>query len=363
MIEIFSDCIISPAGFSTKENYDNVKALKSVIKIHNGFAFSKIDDKLLNAEFEKAFSLKPDSYTRLERAALLSVKKAVPEVDTASEKTAFFLSSTKGNVELLDAGKHDDIRLNLWHTAKTVSEFFGNKNTPVVISNACVSGLCAIIAAARAIQSGRIDTAVVTGADMLSKFVTEGFSSLKTLSKQPCRPFDIDRNGLNLGEAAATVVLKKSDRENYVCGSVRNDAYHISSPSKTAEGSLNALSDVLKNIPKDEIAFLSPHGTATFFNDEMESVAISKAGLDKVPVSGLKGFFGHTLGAAGVIETVLSFYALNDGTVLKTSGYETSGVSRKINVATENLKTDKKYFVKLISGFGGVNAVAVFKKN
>ena len=359
MVEIFSDNIISPLGFTTKENYDNVKLSKSGLKVKENlfgldgrFCVAEIENEVLNSEFETFFHKNAADYTILEKMVLLSVGKAIFDTDVTNSKTAFYFSSTKG-----------DLQNNLWYTAKKISEFFGNKNTPVVVSNACVSGLCAVIAAARAINSGRIDTAVVTGADVLSKFTVSGFSSLKALSSKPCRPFDIERNGLNLGEAASTIVLKKSDKEKVICGSIRNDAYHISSPSKTAEGAFFALNDVLKNIDKNDIAFISAHGTATFFNDEMEANAIFRAGLSDIPVSGLKGCYGHTLGAAGLIETVLSFRALNEGEVLKTHGYETSGVSKKVNIATENLKTDKKYFIKLISGFGGVNAAAVFKKN
>ncbi len=359
MVEIFSDNIISPLGFTTKENYDSVKLSKSGLKtvenlfgLDGKFTVSEIANEFLNSEFENFFHKNAAEFSKLEKMALLSIGKAISDTDVTNNRTAFYFSSTKG-----------ELKESLWQTAKKIAEFFDIKTTPVVVSNACVSGLCAVIAAARAINSGRIDTAVITGADVLSKFTVSGFSSLKALSSKPCRPFDIERNGLNLGEASSTVVLKKTDCGNFVSGSIRNDAYHISSPSKTAEGAVNALNDVLKNVDKNDIAFVSAHGTATFFNDEMEANALFSVGLFDVPVSGLKGCYGHTLGAAGLIETVLSFNALKRGEVLKTLGYETQGVSKKINIATENLKTDKKYFVKLISGFGGVNAAAVFKKN
>ena len=212
MVEIFSDNIISPLGFTTKENYDNVKLSKSGLKVKENlfgldgrFCVAEIENEVLNSEFETFFHKNAADYTILEKMVLLSVGKAIFDTDVTNSKTAFYFSSTKG-----------DLQNNLWYTAKKISEFFGNKNTPVVVSNACVSGLCAVIAAARAINSGRIDTAVVTGADVLSKFTVSGFSSLKALSSKPCRPFDIERNGLNLGEAASTIVLKKSDKENFI---------------------------------------------------------------------------------------------------------------------------------------------------
>jgi 3-oxoacyl-[acyl-carrier-protein] synthase-1 len=94
----------------------------------------------------------------------------------------------------------------------------------------------------------------------------------------------------------------------------------------------------------------------------MESVAIDRMGLNNTPINAFKGYFGHTLGAAGVLETIVSKYSILDNAVIKTLGYQTLGVSRKINVAAETAGTDKPYFVKLISGFGGVNAAALFKK-
>ena len=127
---------------------------------------------------------------------------------------------------------------------------------------------------------------------MLSRFIVLGFSSLKSLSQSQCRPFDINRTGLNLGEAAATVILRRSEENSkfvkFVTGSIHNDAYHISSPSKTAEGSFRCLMDVTKNIDLSQIAFVNAHGTSTMYNDEMESVAISRAGLQKIPVNSLK---------------------------------------------------------------------------
>ncbi len=369
MIEIVSDNIISPLGFSTEENFQNVLNFKSGLKISDGifsldgnFCLSAIDWNLLDLEFENFFSKSPSQYLKLEKALLLTVGKAIKNIDVTDFRTGFFFSSTKGNIELLDKNQFSDSRLNLWYTAKMISSFFNNPNIPIVISNACVSGLCAIISACRAISSGMIDKAVVFGGDILTKFTLSGFSSLKALSNKPCRPFDIERNGLNLGEAVSAMVLKKTDSENYIAGSIRQDAYHISSPSKTAEGAFNALQEVLKNIDKNNIAFISAHGTATIFNDEMEATAISKAELSEVPICALKGYFGHTLGAAGLLETILSYYALNKGVILKTLGFEDLGVSKKIKVTTKNDTTDKQYFVKLISGFGGVNAAAVFKK-
>lgn len=375
MIDIISDNIISPLGFSSEVNYLNVKLGNSGIKTYHDIfnlnrqvSCSRMEGILLDTEFEKVVELDSNNFTRLEKAALLSATKAIQKsgVNPSSSKVGFYFSSTKGNVELLDFGKYDDERLYLWNTAKLISEHFKNPNTPIVVSNACISGICAIISAARAIESGRIEVAVVTGADMLSRFVVSGFGCLKALSQDPCKPFDKDRKGLNLGEAAATVVLKKSEGNSkftkFVCGSIRNDANHISGPSRTAEGAFNALTDILQGFDKEQIAFVSTHGTATMYNDEMESIAIDRLGLNDKPVNAFKGYYGHTLGAAGVLEAILASHSLKDGLAVRTKGFGQLGVSRQIKPTSENVAVDKPYFVKLISGFGGTNAAALFKK-
>ena len=205
-----------------------------------------------------------------EKIALLSASKAVcaAGIDPSSERVLFVLSTTKGNVELLgNAQSYAPAfasgfapgfalgRETLHSSAGLIAAHFCNPNTPVVVSNACISGLCAQIEAMRALRSGKYDYAVVTGADCLSAFIVSGFQSFKALSQEPCRPFDSGRNGLNLGEAAATIVFAAERTaccaETYgtgtgaalsgngygawmaVSGATRNDANHISGPSRT----------------------------------------------------------------------------------------------------------------------------------
>ena len=148
----------------------------------------------------------------------------------------------------------------------------------------------------------------------------------------------------------------------YAKGAMRNDAFHISAPSYEGEGAYRALQSILQDEDREEIAFVNAHGTGTLFNDEMESVAIDRAGLAHLPVNSLKGYIGHTMGAAGIFETILSMRAVDDGIVLGTRGYEHSGVSRQLNIRPDHSATKRKAFVKLLSGFGGCNAAILFKK-
>lgn len=372
-----SDNIISPLGTTTEENYTAVKAGKSALRRYEStpdlpepFFASLIDEDALADEYAALGGL--DGYTRFERRMILSVSKALKGtgIDPASDDVLFIISSTKGNVELLDSAVDcegdRDLRERLGCSAKMVAGYFGNKNTPVVVSNACISGLCAQIAAMRQLAAGKYGTVIVTGADVQSRFIISGFQSFKALSDEACRPFDAGRKGLNLGEAAATMIFKYKipgpDDWVLLRGAIRNDANHISGPSRTGEGSFRAIKAVLGDIAPERLALVSVHGTSTAYNDEMESIALTRAGLKDVPVNSLKGYFGHTMGAAGILETILSMASVDDGTVLGTRGYSECGVSCPLSISPETRATSGRMFAKLLSGFGGCNAAAIFIK-
>jgi 3-oxoacyl-[acyl-carrier-protein] synthase-1 len=385
MTILVGDNIISALGFSSEENFSNVKRGKSGLRLFDDkFDFSEpviaseINDCLLEDTFNSitpATLVKEQNikYTKLEKASIVSVYNSLKNtnIDPSDDKTLFILSTTKGNVFLLDPSNrtgYDPQQLYLWRSAELISRFFGNKNTPLVVSNACISGASAIIAAQRALKSKRYETVIVIGADMLSQFVITGFQSFKALSQEFCKPFDVNRNGLNIGEAAATLILTERDEIQsgdieFTCGAIRNDANHISGPSRTGEGSFLALRKTLENVDIDDLAFINAHGTATPYNDEMESVSLTRAGLQNVPLNSLKGYFGHTLGAAGVLESILSAYALKEGVILPTYGFDTLGVTNKLNVVKQLTPTHKKRFVKLMSGFGGCNTAMLYTKH
>lgn len=353
MAYILADNIISPLGDSSEANYLSVKAGKSGIRkfapgecgIPEGFTAS-----LMHADFESLAW----------RSAHLAMLHA--DVDVSQGKSVFILSSTKGDVE------HQQ---SLADTARRLSERLGFAVQPIVVCNACISGLAAMILGSRLIASGKYDYAVVCGCDTPAQFIISGFQSLKALSSEPCRPFDMERFGLNLGEAAATVVLGKQPSRQISTGQhpwhldhgyIKNDAFHISAPSKTSEGLCQALMQTIDGIDLTELAFVNTHGTATLFNDQMESIALQRAGLSQVPTNALKGYFGHTLGAAGVLETVLSMKAADDHIIIGTRGFEELGVSGKVNISATNRKTQHSTFVKMLSGFGGCNATALLTK-
>lgn len=357
MVSVLADNVISPLGETSEENYQAVKEGKSAIRayapmtagIPNGFVAS-----LLSSDFEEL--------------AFRSAQKAIDAsgINISSTRTVFILSSTKGSIEKL--GQTDDDKLYLGNIAQRIATRLGIQLSPIVVCNACISGLAAMILASRLLVSKKYDYAVVCGADCPGRFIISGFQSLNAMSAFSCQPFDIERQGLNLGEAAATVVLGREITTKLVnngCrrqvwqighGYIKNDAYHISTPSKTAEGLYEALLETMNGIDKRNIAFINAHGTATLFNDQMEAIAIHRAELQDIPVNALKGYVGHTLGAAGIMETILCMKAVDDHTVLGTRGYEEVGVSGRIQLSSKHHSTIKTSFIKQLSGFGGCNA-------
>lgn len=302
-----------------------------------------------------------DGYTLFESLCIRSARRAIDDsgIDATNKRCVFILSSTKGDIWTPSAT-----------TARRIACALGNKTTPIVISLACTSGVAAQLTAYRLLETGKYDTAVVSGADVLIEFVVSGFQCVHAVSENVCRPFDKNRDGLNVGEAVGTIVLStQPNTTNTWClvgGAIHNDANHISGPSRTAEGAFRCITDCLTlcqhNGITDDLACISVHGTATNYNDEMESIAIHRAGLDNLYVSALKGYWGHTMGAAGVVETIVTMATLDDGWIPAVKGFEEQGTTYAIGVSNQERTTDKHTFIKLLSGFGGVNAAVVWTK-
>lgn len=354
MAYIIADNIISPLGETSEENYLSVKAGRSGIRAYEPGTCNIPEGFYASLLFED-----------FETLALRSAQKAIAnaQLELKGKRTAFILSSTKGNIEE---------NISLADSAQRIASQLGIDAKPIVVCNACISGLSALILGNRLIDSDLYDAAIVCGCDTPRQFILSGFQSLKALSPEPCRPFDMERMGLNLGEAAATLILSKNpilgNSWRMGDGFIRNDAFHISTPSKTADGLYLSLQRTLESFTKEisstckqidlkeHLAFINAHGTATLFNDQMESVAIGRAGLSDLPANAYKSFWGHTMGAAGILETIISMKAIDDDTILGTRGFSELGVSGKMNICAENRPTDKKGFIKMLSGFGGCNA-------
>lgn len=370
MLKVVSTNIVSPLGMSSKENWRAVMQGRSALRRlenYKGIPLPFVASVFTPEQVEK---LAVEGFTRFESLAIRSITEALTytDLDVHGERTIFILSTTKADVEELGfAVERDGDYHRPALSAQRIAEHVGIGGGAIVCCNACISGVSAQILADRLISTGHYDNAVVCGADLVSPFTASGFLSFKSLSNEACRPFDADRQGLNLGEAAATIVFTRADnlREGdwlFERGEMDNDAFHLSTPAPSGEGARKVLEAVMKGRDASELAFVSAHGTATMFNDQMESVAIEKAGLSDVPLTALKGWFGHTLGASGVLEVILGMMAVSESVVLPLRGFREIGVSGKVNLSPELRATDKNSFLKMISGFGGCNAAALYRR-
>ena len=330
MAKIVATNILSPLGMTSEENFQAILSGRSTLILHEdkwqlseGFVASMFTDE----QWDEL--LIPD-YSKFESLVIRAVER-VQRVQGRSG-TLFILSTTKGDIGVSPA-----------ESAKRIAEYLGIETKPIVVCNACISGLAALMLAERMLESGKYEQAIVCGADVQTDFIVSGFQSLKALAKKTCRPFDIERTGLNLGEASACMVLER----------VRSVELGVRSEYS------------------EPVSFVNAHGTATMYNDQMESVALERAGLTDVPVNSYKGTFGHTMGAAGILESIISMQAADHRVVLGTRGFEELGVSGKIRVQgvqevqgvhpSTNSGTDG--FLKIISGFGGCNAAMRFRRN
>ncbi|HTO39091.1 MAG TPA: beta-ketoacyl synthase N-terminal-like domain-containing protein [Brumimicrobium sp.] len=365
-------CVTS-LGMNLEENITNIKAGKSGIHKH--------EDKNLSAEafygaiinkekLEKVFNLTAykGTFTTLEKMFLIVLKDVLNDYQAyVNEDCGIIFSMTKGNIDDLSS----DSPNYLHDLAQKVSRTIGMKNEAIVLSNACVSGIMAVSVAKRLIHTGLYKHCLVVGGDIFSRFVFSGFQSFQAVSNEPCKPYDKDRDGITLGEAAAAIFVSKDKSvfgtktiyEIVGEGSI-NDANHISGPSRTGEGLFQSVKSAIDEagIEAKEIDCISSHGTATMYNDEMEAQAFNRIDLQDIPVFSLKACYGHTLGAAGLLEAVVSLRFADENLIPPSFNYKEHGLTLPLNINTEVQKKDINYVLKTASGFGGSNTAVIFKK-
>lgn len=365
---------ITPLGFDVESNIEAILHGDSGIQLHNdvslmpnSFYASIIKDEKINSAFAKISS--ESKYSRLEKMMILALEPIIKNSKVElNSKTAFILSTTKGNVTALKDNSEESFNnVHLDVLAKNVADFFGFKTQPIVVSNACVSGILAVSVAKRMIQSELYDNVFVVAGDEVSEFVLSGFNAFQAMSELPCKPYSKNRTGVSLGEATAAVLVSANPataKIKVIGDSSINDANHISGPSRTGEGLFRSIQNALKEaqIEANKLDYISAHGTATPYNDEMEAIALTRLDLQNVPVNSLKGFYGHTLGASGLLETVIAIESANENKLFESKGFDEIGVSEAINVIEKNGEKKIDYFLKTASGFGGCNTAVVFEK-
>ena len=371
--------IVSSLGFSSEAVVENIHNEISGLQriddknvLPEAFYSALIDTERLDRTFNK---LNPkEAFTRLEKMMITSLNQVIRDSKiTLNERVGLIISTTKGNIDALDNNNpFPEERAYLSELGKTIKDFFGFKNDAIVVSNACVSGLLAVAIAKRYISQDIYEDVFIVSGDVISEFILSGFNSFQALSNEPCKPYDKDRTGINIGEVAASILVTNnssnlSEEAVEILGeSSCNDANHISGPSRTGEGLYKSITSAMKQAQVDssEIDYISAHGTATLFNDEMEAIAINRCNLQHVPINSLKGYFGHTLGASGLLETIVGMHSLKNNFLYASKGFETLGVSKPLNIIKQTTKPSLplQTFLKTASGFGGCNTALIFKK-
>ena len=244
------------------------------------------------------------------------------------------------------------------------AEVLGLQGPMAVISTACSSSAKVFLTAQRWIEAGLIDAAVVGGVDSLCLSTLHGFDSLQLLSQDICRPFDAARNGISIGEAAGFVLLERSPAA--VCfagGGESSDAWHMSTPHPEGEGAQEAMRMALAAcaLKPQDIGYVNAHGTATPANDRSEAAALSAVfGPRGVPVSSTKGVTGHTLGAAGIVEAIVSTQALERQALPPTANWQTPDPALALNLVTRPGPAKLRHAMSNNFGFGGSNCSLIF---
>ena len=284
------------------------------------------------------------------------------------KSTQLFVATTKGAVD--DLSRYESGLTSAigqpWTLAGTLKTKLQLTTEPITVSAACASGSLAIIQAAMALDSGRCQHTLVVAVDIVSEFVLRGFDCLKALSATSVKPFDQNRDGLALGDGGAWVFMSSDEKlcsNHGVLGSLYRwgigcDATHITAPCRKGSG-LGRVFDQIQKTGSDEkleIGAINGHGTGTGYNDAMEMLTFDQKCGPSIPFCSVKGALGHSLGAAGLIEVVLSLKSLQEMILPPTVGLITPDTDRTNVSGTECLGLIHPSILSCNSGFGGINA-------
>jgi 3-oxoacyl-[acyl-carrier-protein] synthase-1 len=264
-----------------------------------------------------------------------------------------------------------DLRRPIIHTPHSLGDFVQHAleltGISVTVATACSSSAKVFAQAERLIRLGLADAAVVGGVDTLCGSVLFGFNSLELVSAQPCRPFDVERRGINLGEAAGFALLEReADRGPLLIGyGESNDAHHMSTPHPEGLGARLALADTLSRagVSAADIGYINLHGTASQKNDEMEARVVADLFPATTLASSTKGWTGHTLGAAGIVEAGITLLALEHGELPGTLNTQALDPVCGPQIRVENTQRMVQRALSFSFGFGGSNCVLAFERS
>lgn len=300
-------------------------------------------------------------------AALAAAREALAEAGIAADRRlGLVLATTKGDLRGVMASDPGDGLGIPARLASRLADGLGGAQVLGSISCACASGLVALATAARHLHYGEFEHVLVLGVDVLHPFVMAGFGSLHALDPDRCRPFDSSRRGVSLGEGAGALLLGRepSGLGGALVGhGAANDACHVTGPDRRGAGLRLAAERAIAGagLLPENIDVVHLHGTATVANDAAEALGLAELfGGQTPPAFGTKAQTGHTLGASGVLETVLALAALQLGEVPANVGLEQSDVAHGLALVRERRGLVRAHHaLKVASGFGGVQAATV----
>ncbi|MBL0308166.1 MAG: beta-ketoacyl-[acyl-carrier-protein] synthase family protein [Bacteroidetes bacterium] len=384
--------IITPIGRSVSENREALRegrnGLSSLEQFPTKYAsllpFGEI--KISNETFRQQLQVTEKGVTRTTFLALHAFQQAIADSglsanELQSSGTALIGGNTIGGMCLsdelyMDSNKNEvgSEYISSYYLASVnmyIQQRYGIGGVVNTFNTACSSSANAIMYGARLIQNGFAQRAIVGGTDSLAKFTINGFNSLNILSSSPCRPFDADRSGLNLGEGAAFLVLEKEEdvknKKIYAClsgWSNSNDAFHPSSLSDDGEGPYLAMKKALDvaGLQPQQVDYINTHGTATENNDEKESVAMKRLFETPPAFSSTKSNIGHTLGASGAIEAVFCLLNLQHQEIYPSLRFDKPIETTGLAPVTEYRQADLSHVMSNSFGFGGNCSSLIFSK-
>tara|TARA_R110000851_G_scaffold74253_7_gene163916 strand:- start:717 stop:1919 length:1203 start_codon:yes stop_codon:yes gene_type:complete len=387
--------IISAIGNNVAENYSSllegrtgISHISKIDTVHKG-SIMVGEIEFTNGELEAKLGLSADNnYSRTALLGAIAAKEAIANAKITNIKayrTGLISSTSVGGMDMTEKFYYDYLESednrryieghHAGDSTEKIAEQLGiDQSLATTISTACSSAANAIMFGARLIKTGKLDRVIVGGADCLSKFTINGFKTLMILSDSYNTPFDENRKGLNLGEAAAYLVLesdslvKKEKKKvlGYVVGyGNANDAYHQTASSENGDGATLAMEKALAVAglePKD-IDYINAHGTATGNNDLSEGRAIIRVFGEDVPeFSSTKAYTGHTLAAAGAIEAVYAILALQNNIIYPNLNFKTP--MKEFSLIPQTTLKDKALNTVLSNslGFGGNCSTLIFSK-
>ncbi len=383
--------LVSAIGNNIAETHDSLKSGKDGISspeiLKTNLQELPVGEiKLSNSQISDILKL-PEchSFTRAALLGILAIKELLSNsgYSKVPEDTGFISGTSIGGIDkteehFYDYKDHPEYRkyIQAQHpgfTTGKIAEYYDLKGVVTTISTACSSSANAIMMGARMIESGKLNRVIVGGSDCLTRFTLNGFNSLKILSNEKSKAFDKNRNGLNLGEAGAYIMLEAEEliRDKRVLGRIlgygnANDAFHQTASSENGEGAYLAISQALNKakLSAREIDFINAHGTGTRNNDLSESVALKRIFGDDIPdFSSTKAFTGHTLGAAGAVEAIFSLLAIQNSELYPNLNFNSEMLETELTPVSQFQKKEINTVLSNSFGFGGNCTSLIFQKD